>query len=141
LGQKLQVNTEVAGHFMGRVTSVSPSADSKTRVYTVEVTLPNPGNRLKAGMIATLALDESQPQDVTVIPLQAVLRSAQDPSAYTVMIPEPASNGTIARARTVQLGPAYGNNIAVTSGLQPGDRVITTGASLVRDGEPLQLIP
>jgi multidrug efflux system membrane fusion protein len=141
LGQKLQVNTEAGGNFEGRVTSVSPSADSKTRVYTVEVTLPNPGNRLKAGMIATLALDESQPQDVTVIPLQAVLRSAQDPSAYTVMIPEPASNGTIARARTVQLGPAYGNNIAVTSGLQPGDRVITTGASLVRDGEPLQLIP
>jgi multidrug efflux pump subunit AcrA (membrane-fusion protein) len=41
----------------------------------------------------------------------------------------------------VQLGEAYGNNIAVTSGLEPDDRVITTGAGLVHDGDHLQLIP
>jgi multidrug efflux system membrane fusion protein len=39
------------------------------------------------------------------------------------------------------VGEAYGNNIAITSGLQPGDRVITTGASLVHDGDRLQVIP
>jgi multidrug efflux system membrane fusion protein len=141
LGQRLQVNIEAAGDFEGRVTSVSPSADSKTRVYTVEVTLPNPEARLKAGMIATLALEDSQPQDVAVIPLAAVLRSPQDPNALLVMMPQRESDGYIARPRTVQLGEAYGNNIAVTSGLEPDDRVITTGAGLVHDGDHLQLIP
>jgi multidrug efflux system membrane fusion protein len=76
-----------------------------------------------------------------VIPLSAVLRSAQDPNAYTVMIPVSASNGFIARPRSVQLGETYGDKIAVTSGLQSGDRVITTGASLVHDSDHLQLIP
>jgi multidrug efflux system membrane fusion protein len=141
LGKILQVNTEAAGDYQGRVTSISPSADSKTRVYTVEVTLPNSENRLKTGMIATLALQESTPRDVTVIPLSAVLRSAQDPNAYTVMIPVSDSNGFIARPRSVQLGETYGDKIAVTSGLQSGDRVITTGASLVHDSDHLQLIP
>jgi multidrug efflux system membrane fusion protein len=107
----------------------------------VEVTLPNPEARLKAGMIATLALEDSQPQDVTVIPLAAVLRSPQDPNALLVMMPQRESDGYIARPRTVQLGEAYGNNIAVTSGLEPDDRVITTGAGLVHDGDHLQLIP
>jgi multidrug efflux system membrane fusion protein len=141
LGQTLQVNIDAVGDFTGRVTSVSPSADSKTKVYTVEVTLPNPEARLKSGMIATLALREARPHEVTVVPLGAVLRSPQDPHAFMVMIPESASNGYIARPRTVQLGETYGNNFAVTSGLQPGDRVVTTGAGLVHDGDRLQFIP
>jgi multidrug efflux pump subunit AcrA (membrane-fusion protein) len=41
----------------------------------------------------------------------------------------------------VQIGGAYGDNIAVTSGLQPGDQVITTGGNLVHDGDHLQLMP
>jgi multidrug efflux system membrane fusion protein len=141
LGQKLQVNTEAAGDFEGLVTSIAPSADQTSRVYSVEVTVANPEGRLKAGMIATLALEQSRPQEITAIPLAAVLRSPQDPNAFLVMTPESVSNGYIARPRTVQLGEAYGDNIAVTSGLQPGDRVITTGASLVHDGDRLQLIP
>jgi multidrug efflux pump subunit AcrA (membrane-fusion protein) len=92
-------------------------------------------------MIATLALEESRPQEVMAIPLAAVLRSPQDLNAFLVMTPQPVSDGYIARPQVVQVGEAYGNNIAVTSGLQPGDRVITTGAGLVHDGDRLQLIP
>lgn len=62
------------------------------RVYSVEVTLANPEGRLKEGMIATLALEESRPQEITAIPLAAVLRSPQDPNAFLVMTPESVSN-------------------------------------------------
>src|SRR5271170_1932416 len=103
LGQRLQIHAEAAGDFEGPVTSITPNADSKTKVYSVEVTLANPQNRLKDGMIATLALQGETPQDVTVIPLAAVLRSAQDPHAFTVMIPESVSNGYIARSRAIQV--------------------------------------
>jgi multidrug efflux pump subunit AcrA (membrane-fusion protein) len=110
-------------------------------VYTVEVTLANPQGRLKAGMIAALALQESRPQEVTAIPLGAIVRSPQDPSAFLVMMPQRVPDGYIARPRVVQIGEAYGNNIAIVSGLEPGDRVITTGAALVHDGDHLQVIP
>jgi multidrug efflux system membrane fusion protein len=141
LGQKLEVNSDAAGVFEGRVTAIAPSADATSRVYTVEITVPNPEDRLKAGMIATLALEESHPQEVTGVPLTAVLRSPQDPSAFLVMTPQPVSDGFVARPRAVQVGEAYGNNIAIVNGLKPGDRVITTGASLVHDGDRLQLMP
>jgi RND family efflux transporter MFP subunit len=141
LGQKLQVNTEAAGDFEGTVTSIAPSADATSRVYTVEVTVANTENRLKAGMIATLALEASRPQDVTAIPLEAVQRSPQNPNAFLVMMLQRVSDGYVARPRAVQVGEAYGNNIAITSGLEPGDRVITTGAALVHDGDRLQVLP
>jgi multidrug efflux system membrane fusion protein len=141
LGQRLQINTEAAGHFEGRVTEIAPSSDANSRVYTVEVTVANPEGRLKAGMIATLALDGSRPHEVTAIPLAAVLRSPQDPNAFVVMLAQGVPSGHIARARAVQVGEAYGNNIAITSGLEPGDRVITTGAGLVHEGDRLQVMP
>jgi multidrug efflux system membrane fusion protein len=141
LGQKLQIKTEATGDFEGRVTEIAPSADQNSRVYTVEVTLANPQGRLKAGMIAALALQESRPQEVTAIPLGAIVRSPQDPSAFLVMMPQRVPDGYIARPRVVQIGEAYGNNIAIVSGLEPGDRVITTGAALVHDGDHLQVIP
>jgi multidrug efflux system membrane fusion protein len=141
LGQKLQVNTEAAGDFEGKITAIAPSADANSRVYTVEVTVSNPQGWLKAGMIATLALEKSRPQEVTAIPLDALLRSPQASNAFLVMIPQQVSDGYIARQRAVQVSEAYGNNIAITSGLEPGDRVITSGASLVHDGDRLELIP
>ncbi len=140
LGQKIPINTEAAGDFEGRVTSIAPNADPKTRVFSVEVTLANPGGRLKAGMIANLALHESRPQQVTAIPLAAVLRSPQDPNGFMVMEPQPVAGGYVAHARTIQIGEAYGDKIEVTSGLKPGDRVIITGASLVHSGDRLQFI-
>jgi RND family efflux transporter MFP subunit len=141
LGQKIEVNTEAAGDFEGRVTSIAPSADTNSRVYSVEVTVANPKDELKAGMIAGLALAGSRPHEVTAVPLAAILRSPQDPNAFLVMTPQLASDGYIARPRAVQVGQAYGNNIAITSGLQPGNRVITTGASQLHDGDHLQVIP
>jgi multidrug efflux system membrane fusion protein len=141
LGQKVQINTEAAGNFEGKVTEIAPSADANSRVYSVEITVANPKGRLKAGMIATLALAKSRPQEVTAIPLAAVLRSSQDPNAFVVMLAQSLPDGYMARARAVQVGEAYGNNIAITGGLESGDRVITTGAGLVHDGDRLQVIP
>jgi multidrug efflux system membrane fusion protein len=141
LGQKLRITTDASGDFEGLVTEIAPSADSSSRVYTVEVTVANPEGRLKAGMIATLALQESRSQEVTAVPLAALLRSPQDPNAFLVMMPQRAADGYVARPRAVQVGETYGDNITITSGLEPGDQVITTGGSLVHDGDRLQLIP
>ena len=57
LGSPETVTTDaVPGDFAGHVTSISPSADPKSRVYSVEVSIPNGDNRLKAGMIASITI-------------------------------------------------------------------------------------
>jgi len=143
LGDMQTITTEaVPGEFRGRVTAISPSADPKSRVFSVEVTIPNPRNQLKAGMIVSLALDKGRlPRPVSVVPLSAVVRPREGPDGYAVFLVEERDGKVVARARDVELGDAYGNMIGVTKGVAPGERVIVTGATLVRDGEQVRLIP
>jgi len=129
--------------FRGRITRVSPAADSKSRVFEVEITIPNPKQLLKVGMIASLPISEPGPsaQPVTVVPLAAVVRAKTGGEDYAVFVIEPGQGKRIARSRTVKLGEAYGNTVAVLEGVKVGEQVITTGASLLHDGDAVVLIP
>jgi multidrug efflux system membrane fusion protein len=143
LGASQAITTQaVAGQFVGRITSIAPAADSRTRTFSIEVTLSNTGNVLRPGMVATLML--SGPRDaepVPVLPLSAVVRAADDPGAFGVFVVEQRGDQFFARARAVQLGVAYGNVIGLEGGLKPGDRVITSGATQVRDGQQVRVMP
>jgi multidrug efflux pump subunit AcrA (membrane-fusion protein) len=92
---------------------------------------------LKPGMIAALSLSDEKPRPaVPVVPLAAVVRDRTSPSEFSVMVVE----GKIARARRVALGSTYGELLAVTSGLKPGELVIRAGGTLVNDGESVEVI-
>ncbi len=49
--------------------------------------------------------------------------------------------GGVARRREVRLGEAVGNRVVVLEGLRPGEQVITSGASALHDGDPVQVQP
>jgi len=125
--------------FRGTVTTVAAVADADTRLFQVEVTLANPRHLLKPGMIASLALDETgaAPPAVPVVPVSSVIRDREDPSTFSVMVVE----NKVARARRVSLGPTFGDVLAVTSGLKPGEMVIRAGATMVANGENVEVIP
>lgn len=144
LGNPVNVTTEAAlgTDFRGQITSISPSADPKSRVFEVEVTVQNPQNRLKVGQVVSLSLEEvGAPSQSPVVPLSAVVKSKDSPDEYAVFVIEDRNGKQIARIRNVRLGEAYGNTVAVVEGLKIGDRVITTGATLIIDGERVQEIP
>jgi multidrug efflux system membrane fusion protein len=141
LGQKQSITTDVFPQaFAGRVTAISAAADPKSRVYSVEVTVPNPKNQLRAGMIASLTLDgEILPNSVLAIPLSAVIRDPQNPEGFAVLLAEGEDPATV-RSRAVELGDAYGNMIQVRGGLKGGEHVITSGSTLVKDGEHVRVM-
>jgi len=142
-GMPQTVITEaIAGtEFQGRISRISPVADARSRVFDVEVTIPNPRDELKVGMIAALQVDEAvlaaAPSVVT--PLSAVIRSKTEPDGYAVFVVEEAGGRATARLRNVTLGDAVGNQIAVRTGLRPGERVIVRGATLVTDGQQVRV--
>jgi RND family efflux transporter MFP subunit len=142
LGQRQVVTTDAfSDEFAGRVTAISPAADPKSRVYSVEVTIPNPRNQLKAGMIASLALGgEILPSTVLAVPLSAVIRDPQSPEGFAVLMTENTGDPATVRAHPVELGDAYGNMIQLLSGAKAGDRVVTAGATLVKSGERVRVI-
>jgi RND family efflux transporter MFP subunit len=143
LGQHLSIITDAFPQsFAGRVSAISPAADPKSRVFSVEVTIPNPHDRLKSGMIASLALEGSQlPQSVLAIPLSAVVRNPGSANGFAVLIAEGGGDTSTARLRPIELGEIYGNMIAAKGGLNAGESVITTGAGIVKNGDKVRIIP
>jgi RND family efflux transporter MFP subunit len=143
LGQHLSILTDAFPQpFAGRVSAISPAADPKSRVFSVEVTIPNPHDRLKSGMIASLALEGAQlPQSVLAIPLSAVVRNPGSANGFAVLIAEGGGDTSTARLRAIELGEIYGNMIAAKGGLNAGESVITTGAGIVKNGDKVRIIP
>jgi len=144
LGDTLTMTTDaVPGtEFTGHISRISPAADQSSRVFDVEVTIPNPQGQLKPGMIASMVVNESGVStEVPVVPLTSITRSKADPNAYAVLVIEEAAGRHIARLRNVTLGESYGNSVAVNSGVKPGEIVITTGVTQVADGEEVRVMP
>ena len=76
-----------------------------------------------------------------VVPLNAVMKSKGNPNGYAVFVVMEEGGRQVARLRDVKLGESYGNTVAVTDGVKPGDLVITTGGTMVNDGDPVKVIP
>jgi len=144
MGMVLPVTSEAlpGATYSGRVTRIAPTADPRTRVFDVELTVPNTDGRLKPGMIASLTLNgETMKEPVPVIPLAAVVQPPPGKTGYMVYVAEQQGGSTIARAQMVELGDALGDRIAVRAGLNAGQKVVVTGASLVHDGETVEVLP
>jgi multidrug efflux system membrane fusion protein len=144
LGSAQTITTDsLPGSFNGHVTSISPSADPKSRVFSVEVTIDNPADRLKSGMIASITITgQRRGQRVMVVPLTAIVRNPAEPKAFAVLVAEMGANDTAkVHLQNVSLGDAYGNLIAVQSGIGAGDRVVTSGATMVHNGDTVRVVP
>ena len=141
LGQQLSIALQDdVTPFVGRVTSISPSADTRNRVFAIEVTVANHGGRLKPGMIASLSLGESSRSSAPSVPLSAIVPYPLKPGRFAVMVAQERAGKWTASLREVQLGATFESSIAVV-GVQPGEKVIAVGAQLLKDGEPIEVIP
>src|SRR5258706_1797416 len=141
LGQQLSIALQDdLTPFVGRVTSISPSADTRNRVFAIEVTVPNRGGRLKPGMIASLSLGENSRASSPSVPLSAIVPYPSVPGRFAVMVAQEHAGKWMASLREVQLGATHESSIAV-SGVQPAEKVIAVGAQLVTDGETIEVIP
>src|SRR5262249_44573864 len=131
--------------FKGTVTAVAPSADSQTRVFDIEVTIPNRDGRLRPGMIGSVELppeaESASASADAAVPLSAIVRSPKNAGDYTILVVDGHGEELTAHARAVTLGPVQGNLVSVTSGLKVGERVIVMGAGLVADGDAVRVIP
>lgn len=149
LGDAIGVMVEaVAGTtFAGRVTAIAPSADPQSRVFDVEVTIPNRDGRLRPGMIGTVSVGEPAGEAADVarrpltVPLTAVVRSQAGAGQLAVLVVEKQDAAEVARLRHVELGDVIGNGIAVLKGVNAGDRVVTSGATFLVDGDPVRVVP
>lgn len=143
LGQPVEVGIDAfpTRTFHARISRISSAADAVTRNFDVEVAIPNRDHLLKVGMIGSLQLanaDSGNQTSTLLVPLSAVVQ-AKD-GKYGVFVVSDSSAGEVARLHGVEIGGVSGTEISVVNGLQAGDRIITTGANLLKDGQRVEVL-
>ena len=116
----------------GKVTRFSVDVTGDTRTMHTEVDVPNPNYQLVPGVYAEAVLTLNQNGNVLTVPLQAVDRNGTETSVDVV------DQNDRVEHRPVQLGPETANAAEVTSGLQPGERVIISDRSGLKPGETVK---
>ncbi len=128
--------------FHARISRIASAADAKTRNFEVEVAVPNRDHVLKVGMIGSLQLnlgDAAPHKSALRVPLSSIVQAEDARYGVFVVAASPEGN-SLARLRLVDVGPVLGTDISIVQGLSDGDEVITTGANLLKDGQPVEVV-
>jgi RND family efflux transporter MFP subunit len=120
----------------GRVTSVFPSADPKTRTDIVEAVVPNPNHRLLPGEYVSMQITKRTTNTHLLVPAESVVTVG---GTSTIWIAEPQIGGgsgeLAAHQVSVETGATDGNVTEVLTGdVKSGDRVIRLGISGLSEG-------
>ena len=143
VGRKVQIAVgELGGSvFMARVSALDSIVDQTTRNVQVQATLTNPGGRLKPGMFVQAQVMLGDGNQVVPVPASAINYAPYGDSVFIVtdMQDPQGQNYRGVRQQVVKLGPARGDQIAVLSGIEPGDEVVTSGVFKLRNGAAVQV--
>jgi len=142
LGQPVDVTVDAFRDrtFQAHVSRIASAADSMTRNFEVEVAIPNPDQALKVGMVGSLQLASgaaAAPPACFRVPLSAIVKAVE---GYGVYVVSGGSGAPVAKLRPVEIGPVVGTDISVAGGLSSGDEVITSGGSLLKDGQRVEVV-
>jgi membrane fusion protein (multidrug efflux system) len=137
-GRAVRITTDdVAGvEWAGKVTAIDSIVDEKTRNIQVQATLANPDGKLRPGMFVQAEVTLGGSQKVVVLPASAISYAPYGDSVFVVAELKnegaPAYRGV--RQQFVKLGAARGDQVAILSGVNPHDEVVTSGAFKLRNG-------
>ena len=110
----------------GHVQYIDPQVQAETRTAKLRAEVPNSGQRLRLGMFVDVNLGAGATRPVVMVPKAAV----QSVGAQTVVYVSTTPGRFVPREVTV--GDTMGNEIAITSGLESGDQVVSEGAFFLR---------
>jgi membrane fusion protein (multidrug efflux system) len=121
---------------VGRITAINSVVDEGTRNVQVQATFENPRGRLRPGMFVDVQVAVGASQRVIALPASAIHYAPYGNSVFIVgeMKAPDGSPYRGVRQQFVKLGGARGDQVAVTSGVQAGDEVVTSGVFKLRNG-------
>ena len=137
VGKKAEIFANSKGRaesLVGTITFISELADPRTRSTRTEITLSNERRLLRSGQIVHVRLTRRILKDAILIPLLAVIPMEDSKAVYVV-------NSSQAMRRDVELGIIKGDQVQITSGLEPGDKLIIAGHRFVAPGQKVNIVP
>jgi membrane fusion protein, multidrug efflux system len=143
VGRNLRVTSEdVAGQvFTGRVTAIDSVVDETTRNIQVQATLSNPEGKLRPGMFVQVEAVLGASRPVITLPASAISYAPYGDSVFIITdLKDPKGNTYRGvRQQFVKLEGSRGDQVAIVSGVNAGDEVVSSGVFKLRNGAAVQV--
>jgi membrane fusion protein (multidrug efflux system) len=133
IGQAVRLNVPAYPEeaFTAKVTAISPVCNPQTRAIDVEITVPNPGYRLKPGMYAEMEMVQGRHSGL-MLPISAVVDRGGQKFVFI-------ADAERARMVPVRTGAINGDEIEIVSGLHGSESVVSSGADRLENGDRLNV--
>jgi membrane fusion protein (multidrug efflux system) len=139
-GVTSNVDTFPGVDFPGVIESINSKVDPASRNVQVRASFKNADHRLVPGMFASVAIDAGAATSEITLPQTAI---TYNPYGNTVFVVEHGTSGGKPRdtvqQRFVKLGDTRGDQVAVLSGIAPGDVVVSAGQMKLRNGTAIAI--
>jgi len=135
-----KVDTYPGREFPGEISAIDARVDVATRNVQVRATLKNEDHKLLPGMFATVMISVGQPQRLVTLPQTAIAYNSYGSTVYVVEDKGKDANGKpllVAHQSFVTTGATRGDQVAIVSGVKPGDVIVNTGQVKLHNGSTL----
>jgi HlyD family secretion protein len=128
-GQPVQVTIDAmpGRKFTGRVLKILPTADPKSRQFTVRIQVLNQGGELRPGMFARGSIEVDRRPNTVIIPKDAVITHGDGRAVYLVL-------GSRAKLQPIRTGFETREEVEALSGVSAGDELVVVGQEKLSDG-------
>lgn len=133
VGLRARLHTDVYPNdsWTGTLTTVNPEVDVSTRNIRIRATFPNLDGRLRPGMFGNVEVLSNDERAAVVIPATAVIYAPYGDSVYAL---EQKDKALVAHQKFVRLGERRGDLVAVATGLNAGETIVSSGAFKLHNG-------
>ncbi|WP_439883315.1 efflux RND transporter periplasmic adaptor subunit [Pontibacter sp. MBLB2868] len=134
-GGKVRIKADAVSNetMEGTVQAIAAKGDNSLN-YNVEIQVANSANNpIKAGMYATAYFDVDQQREALLLSREAIVGSIQNPQVYVV------KDGQ-AMIKDITVGSVQENQVEVTGGLQPGEKVVASGQINLKNGTKVSVL-
>lgn len=131
LNNKVNIATENTNELSGIISYISPITDSATGKYKVEITVPLEKKEWKEGLVVIVEIPRKLTTGI-VVPLQSV--GISEKGNYVLLV-----ENDIVKKQQVELGQTYDDKVEILSGINAGQKLITSGISYLLEGEKVEM--
>ena len=139
-GRAVHVSNSGTGMaFDGRITALDSVVNESTRNIQIQATLGNPGNKLRPGMFVEVTLAQGKPRRVIPVPASAINYAPYGDSVFVLVDLKDKKGNTYrgVRQQVVKIEGSQGDQVAITSGVNPGDEIVSSGVFRLRNNAPV----
>ena len=136
VGMQVDVKVDVFENetFPAKVSLIYPVIDERTRTFTVELKLSNPGSKVRPGMFARVNMNFGTVKHV-VVPDRSVVKQSGSGSRFVFVY----NDGKV-KYTQIELGRRIGNEYELLSGLSNGEQIVVSGLNKLQDGMEVEVV-